>query len=280
MSSSFAQDLKTTLSELGSCFTTGRSQVIGLAKKDLQKKTKRSALGWFWLFFQPAVYILCFWFALYLGIKAAKNGLSGGQYMLWLASGVIPWWFMRGSLNSGPTCINRYKYLVNRLKFPVALIPVFTQLSGFMFQIVLVLCLTVGYFASGGQLTIYFLQLPLIMLLMFVFFVGFSMLTAPLVAISADVGNLIKALVTPIFWLSGIIFDTSNLDNSVVLTALKLDPVAFFATGYRKVLSGVNPGWIWDDPSFLLLGLAVIVVTVVLGVLVFSRLRRDLADVL
>ena len=58
------------------------------------------------------------------------------------------------------------------------------------------------------------------------------------------------------------------------------DPVSFFAVSYRKVFAGVDPGWIWDDPLFFGIGISVVVATCVLGVLVFSKLRRDLPDVL
>ena len=278
--SEFTQSLSQTMSELGSAFGSWRGQVFGLAKNDLSKKTKKSALGWFWLFFQPMVYIVCFWFAIYIGIKSAKNGLDASHFMLWLAAGVIPWWFMRGSLNSAPNALNAYSYLITKLKFPVALIPVFTELSQFLLQIALTALLFIGYLAMGGQINIYLLQLPLIMLLMFVFFTGYSMLVSPICAMSEDMAQFLKALVTPIFWLSGILFDTTTIENPAVQFALKLDPVSFFATSYRKVLGGVDQGWFWDDPEFLAFGLVIIVVTCVLGVLVFSRLRKEVADVL
>ena len=277
---SYCDDLKLTLSELGQGFTAWRSQVLALARNELGKSTKKSVLGWFWLFFQPAVYIMCFWFALYVGIKSAKAGLSGTDYLLWLAAGVIPWWFMRQSLNSSPGVFTSHAFLVNKLKFPVALVPVFAELAPFMLHLMLLACLMAGYFLNGGQLTVYFLQLPLIMLLMLVFFTGYSLLVGSLCAYSKDLAQLLKALTTPIFWLSGIIFDVSSVDNAAVQTALMFDPVSFFAVSYRKVFAGVDPGWIWDDPLFFGIGVSIVAVTCVLGVLVFSKLRRDLPDVL
>ena len=278
--SGFIAELKNTLSELGSAFTTARPQVIGMAKKDLIKKTKKSGLGWFWLFFQPVIYILCFYLALYIGVKNTKNGLDGGAYILWLASGVVPWWYMRSALGSGPTCFRRYSFLVTRLKFPVALIPVFTELSTLMFQCMLVALLIGGYFLLGNPLTIYFVQLPFIMILMFIFWTGFSLMTAPLVAISDDVGQLIKALQTPIFWLSGVIFDVASLNNPLFQFLLKFDPACFFVTCYRNILSGTQACWVWEDPGFFWLGMLTIVVTIIVGLLVYSRCRKDLADVL
>ncbi|MGN0037526.1 MAG: ABC transporter permease [Coriobacteriales bacterium] len=276
----YADELKLTLTELAQGFTAWRSQVLALARNELGKSTKKTALGWFWLFFQPAVYIFCFWFALYVGIKSAKAGLDGIDYLLWLAAGVIPWWFMRQSLNTAPSMFTSHAFLVNKLKFPVALIPVFAELSPFMLHLMLMACLIAGYFLNGGALTVYFLQLPLLMLLMLVFFTGYSMLVGVLCAFSKDLAQLLKALTTPIFWLSGIIFDVTSVDNSLVQTALLFDPVSFFTVGFRKALSGVDPGWIWDDPLSFGIGIAIIVLTCALGVLVFAKLRRDLPDVL
>ena len=277
---SYADELKLTFCELGQGFTAWRSQVVALARNELGKSTKQSALGWFWLFFQPAVYIFCFWFALYVGIKSAKAGLSGTDYLLWLAAGVIPWWFMRQSLNSAPSTFTAHAFLVNKLKFPVALIPVFSELAPFLLHLMLMVILIAGYVLNGGALTVYFLQLPLLMLLMLVFFTGYSMLAGALCAFSKDLAQLLKALTTPIFWLSGIIFDVSSINNGLVKTALLFDPVSFFTVGFRKVLSGADSGWIWDDPLFFGIGIAIIVLTCTLGVLVFAKLRRDLPDVL
>lgn len=277
---SFANELRLTLSELGQGFTTWRSQVIALARNELGKSTKSTALGWFWLFFQPAVYIFCFWFALYVGIKSAKAGLTGVDYLLWLASGVIPWWFMRSSLNQAPAVFTSHSFLVNKLKFPVALIPVFSELAPFMLHLMLMVILLAAYFLNGGLLTIYFLQLPLLMLLMLVFFTGYSLLVGSLCAYSKDLAQLLKSLTTPIFWLSGIIFDVTSIESTVVQTALMFDPVSFLVMGYRSVLSGVGTGWIWSNPLSFGLGVGIIVLTCVLGLLVFSKLRRDLPDVL
>lgn len=276
----FADELKETLTELAQGFTVWRSQVFALAKNELGKSTNKTALGWFWLFFQPAVYIGCFWFALYVGIKAAKGGLDGVEYLLWIASGVIPWWFMRTSLNTSPGLLTRYGFLVSKLKFPVALIPVFSELAFFLMHLMLLALLIIGYLACGGHLTIYFLQLPLLMLMMLVLFTGYSMLTSILCAYSKDLAQLLKALTTPIFWLSGILFDVTTLSSQTVKTALMFDPVATLTVGYRKVFSLSNPGWIWDDPVMFGIAIAIIVATFAVGVLMFAKLRRDLADVL
>lgn len=268
------------LCELGSGLTTWRPQVIALAKIALGKQTRGSALGWIWLFVKPLVYVASFWFALYIGIKGGGVDLPPEQYMVWLAAGIFPWFFMSGCLSGAPKVFQRYSYLVNKMVFPVSLIPVFVTLSTFMVHLMLMALLVVAYFALGGTLTVYFVQLPFIVLLMFVFWTGFSLLAATLCAFSKDLANLIGALQTPIFWLSGIIFSLDNVDSPLIHFILNFDPVAFFATAYRKVLVASNAGWVWDDPLMFGIGLGVIVVTCLAALVVYARLRKDLADVL
>lgn len=269
-----------TLKEMSLAFTTWRTQTWALAKIAMNKQTHGSAFGWVWLFAKPAVYIVSFWFALYIGIKGGGVDLTAQEYMVWLAAGIIPWFFMRDCLGMGPKLFQTYSYLVNKMVFPVSLIPIFATLSRFIVHLLLLACLVVGYFLAGGTLTVYFIQLPLVLVLMFVFWVGFDLLTATLCAFSKDIQQFIGAIQTPIFWLSGIIFSVDNINNALVQGALCFDPVAFFAMAYRKIFVVSQAGWMWDDPLIFGIGIAVIAVTCVCALLFYSRLRKELADVL
>lgn len=274
------------LRELFGSLKDWHSQVWNLAIIDMRKKTRGTALGWVWVFAQPAMYIICFWFALYAGVKAARiTGMGGGEYMLWLSSGIIPWFFLQRMLGTGSDVFRGYSYLVTKLKFPVILIPVFVELSGMMLHLMLLACLLVGYFVAGGPPDIYLLQLPLIVVLMYVFSLGWSLMVSPLSAISKDVKNFVNALSTPIFWLSGVLFDVSSINSTAVQTVMLFNPVTFFVSSYRKILrvpSSVLGAreWIWADPVFFWCGIGVILLTVVVGLAIYSKLRKDIPDVL
>ncbi len=262
-----------------------RKQVWHLAYISLRRQTQNTVFGWAWLFLKPAMYIFCFWFALFLGMRAAGGNMTGAEYLIWLASGIMPWFFLQDTINQGSHVFNQYAYLVNKLKFPVALIPVFHMLSLMFLHLLLMAVLFVMYALCGGTFDVYFLQLPLIMVLMYVFSVGYSLMTSPLSAISKDVSNLIATLSTILFWLSGVIFDVNVIPYHAVQTALLFNPVTFIVQGYRmvfangSVVNGVN-GWIWQDPVFFCCGVGTIVATVFIGLFVFSRLRKEIPDVL
>ncbi|MGI6031971.1 MAG: ABC transporter permease [Coriobacteriales bacterium] len=271
-----------TLRELFGSLGDWGAQVLHLAYVEMRKRARGTALGWVWVFAKPAMYILCFWFALDIGLKASRvSGLEGGAYIVWLSSGLIPWFFLQHMLGGGSDVFHKYAYLVSKLKFPVVLIPVFYELSGLLIHLMLLACLLVGYFAAGGALDVYLLQLPLIVIIMYCFSVGWSLMVSPLSALSKDVKNLIAALSTPIFWLSGVLFPISNINNEAIRIIAYFNPVTFITSSYRDILS-VSGGksWIWSDPAFFGIGMGVIVLTIVCGCIIYSKLYKDVPDVL
>lgn len=271
------------LREISWAFTSWRPQVVNLAKNAMHKTTRGSVLGWVWLFARPVLYVLCFWFALNIGLKAARvSNIDGITYMLWLSAGIFPWFFISNTLNGGSNLFKRYSYLVSRLKFPVALIPIFDRLGQLMIHLMLLVMLTVAYFVCGNPLDLHALQLPIMIVLMYVFAVGWCFLASSLSAIAPGFLNLVKALSSPIFWLSGVLFDLTTIDIPIVHAVLYFNPVTFLISGYRQIFVNAPgyKGWLWDDPMFLAAGLGVIALTVVVGLIVYSRLRKDIPDVI
>ena len=264
---------------------TWRKQIVQLAYLALKKQTENTVLGWVWVFARPAMYIVCFWFALYVGIRSS-HGMGSTEYLIWLTAGLMPWFFLQDTINVGSRIFAQYRYLVNKLKFPVEIIPVFYELSLMFLHLMLLVVLFVMYILAGGTFDIYFVQLPLLVVLMYVFSIGWSLMTSSLSAMSKDFANLIRTLSTPIFWLSGVIFNVSNIQIPAIQWLLKFNPVTFLVESYRtvfsngSVVSGVHQGWIWSDPVFFVCGLAVVLFTFAAGLFVFSRLRKEIPDVL
>lgn len=275
----------TTLRDLVRETFAWRRQVGSLAIITLRKQTSNTALGWAWIVIKPLVYIICFWFALYIGLRGGSSDMTSAQYLIWLAAGVVPWMFLQSAIQEGSHVFNTLKYLVNKLKFPVVVIPVFYELASLLSHFMLMAIYLLVYFLMGGRPTVQFTELLLLFALMYIFAVGWCLMTAPLTAMSKDVKNLIKTLGTPIFWLSGVIFDVSSISSQLVQTVLLFNPVTFLIEGYRSVLCngsivGEGASWMWSDPVFFGCGVGVIAATFICGLFVFSRLRENIPDVL
>ena len=185
---------------------------------------------------------------------------------------------MSDMINQGCDVFHRYPYLVNRIKFPLSCIPTIFTGATFIVQLFLLAALFIVYFLCGQGLSIYLLQLPVILLLMFLFWDIFSLLLSLLSGLSKDVANLMKALGTPIFWLSGVIFDVSKIPIGWLQALLDFNPVTFFAVAYRNTF--YNHMWFWEDTSMCIGFAIVFVVTLLAALLAYSRLHEEVPDVL
>ncbi len=184
-----------------------RKQIGRLALFDLVKKSRGAVLGWAWFFIKPAMYIFCFWFALEIGLRAGNSDAGAPPYILWLCAGLIPWFFMQDMLGPGLDVLHRYSYLVNKIKFPLSGISTIFSGATLIVELMLMVALFVIYFACGMPLDVYLLQVPILLVLMFLFWNTVSILFSQLSAMSKDVKNLMSAMSTPFFWLSGVLFD-------------------------------------------------------------------------
>ena len=219
MASSF--EIKSTRPSVGETIVTivrdhidYRKQIFKLAGSDLRRTYRASALGWSWAIIKPLVTIFVYWFAFAIGLRRGGD-IEGYPFVLWLISGIVPWFYMSEMLTLGTECILRNRYLVTKMKYPVATIPTFTSISKFSVHLILMVITILIFIITGNELTIYLVQLPFYMLCNFLFFTGWAMFAAPIAAISTDFSNLVKSFVTAVFWLSGVLFQVDTMHKGL-----------------------------------------------------------------
>ncbi|MBQ4649266.1 MAG: ABC transporter permease [Firmicutes bacterium] len=254
-----------------------RKQLVKLAGADLKKTYSGSVLGWSWALIRPAILIFVFWFAFSYGLRKGSD-INGYPFFLWLIAGMIPWFYMRDMITGGANSIRRYKYLVTKIKFPVATIPTFVSMALLVSHVGLVLVMILIYVTFGYMPTIYYLQIPFYMLLMFLFFTAWGLFAGVLSAISRDFLNLVKSLTQALFWMSGILYDATTINVDWIRAILLFNPVTIIANGYRNVF--INQRWFWEDWQQLVNFAIVYVVMMVLAVWAYRRLHKDIPDVL
>lgn len=256
---------------------TYKQQIFKLAKADLVKTYRGAALGWAWAIIKPAVTIFVYWFSFEIGLRAGKD-VNGFPFFLWLISGVIPWFYMSDMLTAGTDTIRKYSYLVTKMKFPVSTIPTFVSISKFMVHFILMLIMIVVFICMGYPPTVYILQLPIYMLLMFIFFTIWSLFSSLLSSMSKDFGNLVKSMVTAVFWLSGILWNPDTIKIGWIKSVLMINPVTFLCNGFRNCF--INQVWIFEQPKRLLYFVIVTILLLLLTIWAYKKLRKEIPDVL
>ena len=200
-----------TCKEIISDHLAYRKQLVKLAKSDIKKTYSGAVLGWAWAVIRPAILIFVFWFAFTVGLRKGSD-VDGYPFFLWLIAGMIPWYYMRDMITGGAGSIRKYRYLVTKIKFPISTIPTFVSLSCLAVHIGLLAIMILIFIGFGYLPTIYYLQLPVYMLMMFAFFSVWGLFAGVLSAISQDFLNLVKSLTQALFWLSGILYDAGKIE--------------------------------------------------------------------
>lgn len=260
-------------------------QIMLLAVNDLKKTYKGAAIGPLWAVIKPAFTLFVYWFAFAIGLKSGKGVTFGGHdysTFIFLLVGFVPWFFINDSITLGAKSIRMNRQFVTKVSFPVSTIMTFTAVARlfvhlFLFAIMYVILIIDG---SSEILTpsVYNLQFFFYCPLMFVFFVALTWSTAPMAAFSKDFESMIVSVMSGVFWISGIIYNSYNLGHKTLETVMLFNPINFFANGYRKAfLSGE---WFFENPLELYIFLGEFLLVFVLGLWNYKRLRKTLPDVL
>ena len=113
---------------------------------------------------------------------------------------------------------------------------------------------------------------------MFLFFLFLSWSTAPLGAFSMDFDNMVMSIMSGIFWLSGVIYNSYDMGNKALNTVMLFNPINFFANSYRKAV--LYDQFIWNNPLELGIFLGEFLLVFILGAYNYNRLRKRIPDVL
>ena len=266
-----------TLKEIIKNHIEYKKQIFKLAKSDLVKTYRGSALGWSWAIIKPVVTIFVYWFAFTVGLRAG-NDVNGYPFFLWLIAGMIPWFYMGDMITGGTNCIRKYSYLVTKMKFPVSTIPTFFSISNMSVNIILLLIVVIIFCLFGYIPDIYILQIPFYILLSFIFFTLWALFASFIGAISKDFVNLVKSFITAIFWLSGILWNAETVTVPWLKKFLMLNPITYLVNGFRNCF--INKIWFWEQPRRLIYFGIITVILLFAALWSYKKLRKDIADVL
>lgn len=253
-------------------------QIMRMAWVDIQKEYKGAIFNWLWAIARPLIYLLVYWFVLRFGLKANTMAGKGIDLFPWLVAGLVAWFFCCDMLNAGMTSIKKYSYLVTKMKFPVAAIPIFVTLSNLFTHIVLLGVCLLYFLWRGDCWDITWIQLPIYTLLMASFFIIWGLFSAPLAVISKDFVQLVKSIIRILFWVSGVIWNIRGTSLGWISTVASFNPITFFIEGYRDAL--LYHKWIWERPKQLIIFLIIFAIMIFMAFRVYKRTRKEIADLL
>lgn len=256
-----------------------RRLIWKLAKNDFKVRYAGSYFGAFWAFVQPVITILVYWFVFSVGFRVGTRGIPV-PFVLYLVGGIVPWFYFQDSLTGGTNALLEYHYLVKKVVFHISVLPAVKLVSSLFVHGFFVLVTLILYACYGLRPDIYCLQLIYYSFAMILLVAGLTSITSAVVVFFRDLQQIIAIFLQVGVWLTPIMWVAENTlaDRPVIRRILMLNPMYYIVSGYRDSL--IYKRWFWQNPLWTLYFWAVTILLLLLGNLIFARLRQHFADVL
>jgi lipopolysaccharide transport system permease protein len=260
-----------------------RVLIQNLVGRELKARYRGTVLGFLWSFVNPlllmTVYTVVFGFI----IRPRDPDFNKNPiiFALYLFCGVLPWtWFSSSSIESANILMIQGN-LIKKVLFPTEVLPIVAVTSNFINFLyglpillaakVLITLLVPG--APGFSTAIF--QLPLIMLVQFIFSLGFGFLLAALTVHFRDIKDILSNLLTFWFFATPIVYTLRLVEDVPVIKALlNLNPMTHVISGYHScIFYGELIHW---KKLSVTLGAAVLLLAA--GMYVFDKLRDSFPE--
>lgn len=249
--------------------------IWNLAKNDFKTKYAGSYLGIIWAFIQPIVTVLVYWFVFQVGFKSAP--VQDFPFVLWLVSGLVPWFFFSEALLNATNSMLEYSYLVKKVVFKISVLPIVKIISA-LFVHIFFIAFTIVLFALNGYMpNIYTLQVVYYTCCMFIFVLGISYATCAIIIFFKDLSQIIGIILQVGTWMTPIMWSYSMVPEKYQWI-LKINPMYYIVEGYRDSL--INRVWFWERFNQSIYFWTITFVLFAVGAIIFKRLKPHFSDVL
>jgi lipopolysaccharide transport system permease protein/teichoic acid transport system permease protein len=249
--------------------------LLDLTKSDFRNRYLGSYLGMIWAFINPMVTIAVFVFVFQVGFKAAP--VANIPFVLWLSTGIIPWFYFAEAFSQSSNSIVEYSFLVKKVVFRVSFLPLIKVISAIFIHLCFVLLILVMSICFGFYPSWYWLQIIYYLIASVFLLMGLSWISASLMVFARDVGNLIGIIIQFGFWMTPIFWRIDKIPHKYQII-LKLNPVFYIVQGYRDSI--IFKTWFWQRPTMSIYFWVISMAIFFIGLVVFKKTKPHFADVL
>lgn len=268
-----------------------RELLVNLMLRDIRGKYKRTVFGRLWSLATPLVSMLVytFVFGFIFRIRPAAGDPSGlDVFALWLLCGLLPWTFFATAVNAATASLVENAPLITKVYFPRLVLPisaVFTTSYNWAFEM---LVLSVALVVVGAFIWPW-LPFALLMMMLLALFASGVGLALSIANVHFRDTQYFMALVFQVWmYLTPIVYPISLVQTQsdsvgplfgsgiTVLDIYSANPMLHFVTVFRNLLYDNR----WPDPTNVVWCIGWTIAALAIGLLVFIRHEKRLAEAL
>lgn len=246
-----------------------RTMIVSLIRRDLRGRYKGSALGFAWTFLNPllqlGVYTVVFSIIMRAGIE---------DYYLFLFVALIPWLFFSTSVSAGASCVMAQKEMVKKIYFPREVLPiahVTCQLVNMLLSFVVVFAVLL---LSGKGISLQaLLYLPIVILAEYFLAISITMIVSAVTVYLRDLEHVLVILTMAWQFLTPVMYSIDMVPEEL-RSIFNINPMTPIIVAYRDILYYKR----LPEIGNLLYGFVLSTILLVIGWLVFGRLKKHFAE--
>jgi lipopolysaccharide transport system permease protein len=268
-----------------------RELLLNLVQREIKGKYKRTIFGQLWSLANPLALMLIYTFVfgfLFRAVQPDPGNPSGlNVFALWLLCGLLPWTFFANVMTTSANSIVSDPNLVQKVYFSRIVLPlamVGASAYNWLFEIAILL---IAISIVGGFVLPWLPLIILIMILLAIFAAGVGLMLSIANVYFRDTQYFLTILVQLWIYLTPIIYPLNLVANAskahgpllgpiTILGIYDLNPMVHFVTVFRELIYDNR----WPDGIEWILCVAWAVIALTLGLIVFRRHERKLAEVL
>lgn len=208
-------------------------------RRDLKSRYTGSFGGALWGVLQPLMTVAVFYiiFAVVLKVRVPELANDSG-YFFYLLAGLLPWLGISEGLSRAVGSLVAQEQFIQKLVFPVEIIPSTVIVSSFITQLVGMLILFVLLGMAGLLNPSGLVFLPLVFVMQLILCVGLGLLLAILTVHVKDLAQLVPVVLQVFLYLTPILYPKSMVPANYHPLYL-LNPFAGFIEIYQGLLLGL-----------------------------------------
>jgi ABC-2 type transport system permease protein len=214
-------------------------------RRQVTRSYKRSYLGLAWAILSPLIWVffLTLIFSEVVGLKfRAVEGDPTLNFGLYLYCGLLPFMAYSDSLSKGLSVIRSNAGLVQKVVFPLELLPFTNAIASLTDKLFGVGALIVVVAIVQHRMHWEVLLLPVIMVLQLLFALGLTYMMAVIGTYVPDMGEVLRPIIRGTFFITPILWPPDRLPENLQFIE-DYNPLAYLVGAYRAmILEGALPG--------------------------------------
>lgn len=246
-----------------------REMIKSFVRRDLRGRYQGSFLGFLWTFLNPLLQLVVYSIVFSTILRAGID-----KYYLFLFVALIPWMFFASSVAGGATCVVAQKDMVKKIYFPREVLPIAHVTSAFVNMLLCFIVIFIVVIVSGTPLNFMaLLCLVPVWIVEYILALGMAFISCSITVYMRDMEHILSILIMAWQYLTPIMYSDEMIPDKYKFL-FNFNPMTPVIKAYRTILYESKV----PDLTTLLSALAMGIITLVVGWIVFSALKRRFAE--